>query len=268
MIVINPQWQGSGTTSELAVGAATFKALLNNEFEQIPLSTKELSQSHDIIGYNPILEQTHYFQQLISKTCPETIVTFGGDCGVEIIPVSYLNQRYKSRLALIWLDAHADLNTPQSSPSKHFHGMPLRMLLGEGDEKIKAMLFSRLEPEQVFLIGLRDTDPAEEEYIEQNNIFTATAIRYSALKEQLVSRGFTHIYIHLDLDVLDPKEYPFVKCPTAGGLSISEVEDLIERLKNDFFMVGACITESTANKPQDLWPIRQLLHQLRYTKSH
>ncbi|MGY0038106.1 arginase family protein [Pedobacter sp. NJ-S-72] len=99
-----------------------------------------------------------FFKDIISEIHPTKISTIGGDCGIEIMPISYLNKIYNGNLSIIWIDAHADLNTPESSPSKTFHGMPLRTLLGDGNKQFKELLFSTIKPEQISFIGLRDLD--------------------------------------------------------------------------------------------------------------
>ena len=61
----------------------------------------------------------------------DKIATLGGDCGVDMIPISYLNKKYKCGLGIFWIDAHADIHTPESSPSQNFHGMPIRIMMGK-----------------------------------------------------------------------------------------------------------------------------------------
>ncbi len=102
----------------------------------IPLSTRDLTTIDNIKCFEPILEQTKFFKEIIIDSKPDKISTIGGDCAVEIMPISYLNKIYQEDLCIIYIDAHADLNTPESSPSKAFHGMPLRTLLGEGKRRI------------------------------------------------------------------------------------------------------------------------------------
>ena len=169
MIFINPQWQGSGLTNELKVGAETLDIFFKDyEKTTIPLSDKELTEINGIKCFKPILEQTNIFRNIISKKEPLKISTIGGDCGIEIIPISYLNKTTQGDLCIIWIDAHADLNTPESSPSKTYHGMPLRTLLGEGNDQIDELLFSTIKPEQICFVGLRDVDEPERNYIIDN----------------------------------------------------------------------------------------------------
>ena len=93
------------------------------------------------------------------------VVTVGGTCGVEAAPVAYLNEQYDGDLAIVWFDAHGDLNAPATSPSGHFHGMVLRTLLGEGPHEYVGELRRPLRPAQLFLAGTRDLDPEESAYI-------------------------------------------------------------------------------------------------------
>lgn len=104
------------------------------------------------------------------------------------------------------VDAHADLNTPESSPSKAFHGMPLRILLGEGNSAFVDLLFSNLEPAQICYVGLRDLDDPESEYIMQHNITTIADCLFEDVQDKI--KHFKNVYIHLDLDVLDKSEPP------------------------------------------------------------
>ena len=94
--------------------------------------------------------------------------------------------------------------------------MPLRTLLGEGNEKFIDLLFSRLKPEQICYVGLRDLDEPESEYIRQYNIITITDCQFEAVQNKI--KNFKNVYIHLDLDVLDKSEYEFSLFPTNTGL--------------------------------------------------
>lgn len=131
---------------------------------------------------------------------------------------------------VLWIDAHADLNTPESSPSKTFHGMPLRLLLGEGDSILKQSLFSYLKPSQIILYGTRDLDKPEEKYIQEKNISTNTITK-------------SNLYIHLDLDVIDPLEISDVKCPSPNGVGFEKLKEMLTQLKSKYNIVGASLVE-------------------------
>jgi len=261
MIFINPQWQGSGFTDELKIGAETLNSYFEN-FDKIaiPLSTKELKTINRIKCYEPLLEQTAIFKQIIVDGKLNKISTIGGDCAVEIAPVSYLNKLYQEDICIVWIDAHADLNTPQSSPSETFQGMPLRTLLGDGDEAFISLLFSTLKPEQICYVGLRDLDEPENEYIRRHNILSIPDCEFAKVQEKI--KDFKNVYIHLDLDVLDKSEFEFTMYPSSSGLLVADVAELIRRVKENNNVVGFCITECAATTLEQLDKIKPILDQI------
>lgn len=158
------------------------------------------------------------------------VLTVGGDCGVELIPISVARFRYGSGLKVAWFDAHPDLNTAESSPSGAFHGMVLRSLFGEGDAEFAAS--PALEPGHAVLVGTRAFDPAERDLLERGLVSQAP----DALS------GAEHVYLHLDLDVLDPGEFAGLNFPEPAGLTIDELVAAIRGLAG-FDVIGAGITE-------------------------
>ena len=262
MIFINPQWQGSGLTDELKFGAETFSSYFEN-FDKItiPLSTKELTTINNIMCYEALLEQTIIFKQIIADSKLNKVSTVGGDCGIEIVPISYLNKIYQKDICIVYIDAHADLNTPQSSPGKAFHGMPLRTLLGDGDEEFISLLFSTLKPEQICYVGLRDLDAPENEYIIRHNILSITDCQFGEVQKKI--KGFKNVYIHLDLDVLNKSEFEFSMFPSSNGLLVADVAELIRKIKENHNVVGFCITESIAKTLSQLDSIKRILDQIK-----
>ena len=261
MIFINPQWQGSGFTDDLKRGAETFISYFKDkDIKIIPLSTKELTTIDNIKCFGPIFEQTTFFKKIINDSKPNKISTIGGDCAIELMPVSYLNKIYQEDICIVWIDAHADLNTPESSPSKTFHGMPLRTLLGEGNQDFISLLFSTIKPAQICYVGLRDLDEPESEYIKQHNITTITNCQFEKVQNKI--KPFKNVYIHLDLDVLDTLEYEFSMFPTNIGSSVADVAELVRKIKSNHHVVGFCITESTATTLEQLDPIKPILDQI------
>ena len=263
MLIINPQWQGSGLTDELKHGAAALKTYFEGDIPEVPLSDKELTTVNNIKAYWPVLEQATRFRHIVAAAKPTKLSTIGGDCGIEIIPISYLNSVYGGDLCVVWIDAHADLNTPETSPSQTFHGMPLRTLLGEGDDKIKEQLFSFIKPEQICYVGLRDLDEGENRYIVEHDIVSLEGADYSRIEEAVAKKGYGKVYIHLDLDVIDKAEYEHSLYPTGGDFKVDEVVEIIEKLRNDFDVVGVCVTESTAKTLEELQPVSRILEQVK-----
>lgn len=266
MKIFFPQWQGAGSGSIIEEGAT---ALLNylgkDNFLELALSKLPAGdasqQKHQINNFEALVAQLASFKSLLSKNQPNHIHTLGGDCGLEIVPVSYLNAKYPN-LGVIWFDAHADINRPCDSPSCNFHGMPLRTLLGEGEPGMNTLLFSKLLPEQIHYVGLREVDELEAQFITQNSIFSLTDSDYSSLIAHLNQKGITHIYLHFDFDCLNPKEYPYTYYQVNGGLSLEFAEDCISALKNEFKVVGSSALESVAMRPKEIAPISRILNTL------
>lgn len=261
MIYLNPQWQGSGFTDELYSGAFTLKGYFKDQsFAEIALSDESLERINNINGYKPILSQTLAFKNLIKRHQPIKTTTLGGDCGIDLMPVSWLNKVYQGDLCLIWIDAHGDINSPESSPSKNFHGMPVRTLLGEGDEKFVSALFSTLNTNQLLLVGMRSLDPPEEKFIKQKDILVSPLCSYERIKDKVSCFG--NVYIHLDLDVLDILEFPHTRLASTKGFKIKDLFDLIISLKTHHHVVGFCITESIAVELNQLSGISKILDEL------
>ncbi|MEL7331242.1 MAG: arginase family protein [Cyanobacteria bacterium J06560_2] len=245
-----PQWQGCGNLG-LYRGATLLRQVLDpaKSFAEIPVSSAySLAVTQNILGLSQISTQLQAACSCIQHKNPARIFTIGGDCGVEIAPVSFLNQKYGRSLAVIWLDAHGDLNTPSSSPSGHFHGMPLRALLGEGPSTILSQSFSQLCPEQVFLVGVRALDLLESRFIRQSNLLLfsvekVNANRSAELIRSIKAVGFNKVYVHLDLDVLDPQVFPYTACPTPKGINLESLSVLLTDLKCNFEIVGASVLE-------------------------
>jgi arginase len=223
---------------------------------------EQLERDRGVIGLHSIAPRFRDALARIRTAAPDAIVTVGGTCGVEAAPIAYLNERYDGDLAVVWLDAHGDLNTPQSSPSGHFHGMILRTLLGDGPEEYVRELYRPLKPQQVFLAGTRDLDPPERELVATARI-SVTAPSALATPEGLIheiaSRGFTRVYLHLDLDALDPTDFSDTLIPTADGPALADVRRLIGRLAATFSVVGSSIVEYVHGSEESLRILDDLL---------
>jgi arginase len=172
----------------------------------------------------------------IAMDLPERPLVLGGCCCAHIGAVEGLAAR-NGRLALVWFDAHGDLNTPESSPSGNLWGMPLRMLLDSG----------AVEPQDVILLGSRSLDPPEREYVASIGLRTDAGELESALD------GAEGVYVALDVDSLDPAEISAFM-PEPGGLSVAEVEVLLRRIAERSPILGAGFS-ALAAEPANLEPL-------------
>jgi arginase len=265
LFLLYPEWQGSGTSPAVQQGALTIaRELFPRTHFLIADSPDEetLERVAGVAGLHSIAPRFRDTLSRIRTAAPDLIVTVGGTCGVEAAPIAYLNERYDGNLAVVWLDAHGDLNTPQSSPSGHFHGMVLRTLLGEGPADYVAELRRPLRPEQVFLAATRDLDAPESDFIQRARIWVTPPDAFLAaerLVDAIQSRGFHNLYIHLDLDALDPSDFPDTLIPTCGGPEIGLVRSMIGALSRAFSVVGASVLEYVHGGPHSLRIVDELL---------
>lgn len=266
-----PQWQGVGFDTDLMPAAHMLRAFMATRID-VPLSvwheveldaSPTLDKAHGVIAHRAITSQLMRVKHLLSAQQAHAVFTLGGDCGLEVVPVSYLNRLYDGDLAVVWVDAHADLNTPQTSPSAAFHGMPLRVLLGEGDAEILEALDKTLTPKQVFMVGVREFDPPELAYVDAQYIPIfhpqRDAAQLGALVAAIQQAGFRRVYFHLDLDSLEPSEFPHVPFQTPDGLRVSDVVALANALSDAFQMVGMSITEYDSKTGEGLDTLSPIL---------
>ncbi len=244
-----PQWQGGGPDISTYYGAKEFKELYLNH---VPVKEIKVYTEHtgamvrNIFEYTNIIRQMRRAHDLIQKEAPGTIFTLGGSCDADIPSIAYLNRIYGD-MTLLWIDAHGDLNTPLSSPSQYFYGMPMRTLLGDGDDRIVESLPSTLSPGQVVLMGTRELDPGEQSYIESRSIPVLPVAdieqHTKAVLDVIRSKGGGNLYIHVDLDVLEPAQFPCVPLPVADGLHMQTLQNLLCTLDSEFNVVGLGLME-------------------------
>ena len=175
-------------------------------------------------------------------------ITIGGDCGSDLASVQHAAAN-NDAMALVWIDAHADLNSPEESPSHAFHGMVLRTLLGDGPEALLAS--TPLSPQRVILAGTRSLDDGELTYIEAAGIpvIAPEALDIESLTAALSASGATSVYLHIDLDVLDPAEFGSVGYPEPFGVSLGRLLELIAAAKAALPLAGAAVTEFAPASP-------------------
>jgi arginase len=158
---------------------------------------------------------------VLAERLPARPVLAGGCCCAHVGVVRGLANR-GGRLAVVWLDAHGDLNTPESSPSGNEWGMPLRMLLDDGV----------VSPQDVALVGARNLDPPELEYLESTGIG-------DSIERALA--GVDRAYIALDLDVLAPGEAEMFM-PEPAGPTIADVQAIVRGVATTVTVAGMGLT--------------------------
>jgi len=180
----------------------------------------------------------------------------GGDHSMAIGTIAGITsycKKHRLKLGVIWVDAHSDMNTDETSPSGNIHGMPLAALLGIGHEKLVNFygFAPKLKPENCALIGIRSVDELERVNIKKLNlpVYTMTDIDKLGIHRIIVKvlRQFRekvdHIHVSFDLDSVDPAIAPGVGTPVPGGLSYREAHLLMESIAECGCMSSLEITE-------------------------
>jgi arginase len=180
----------------------------------------------------------------------------GGDHSLaagSIAGASAFHAARDQRIGVIWIDAHADLNTPGSSKSGNVHGMPLAHLLGHGDSALANVAGVRpaVRGANVAIVGLRDADDAEREHIAKWKVraLTMRAIDERGLRTvmeeaiAIASDGTAGIWVSFDLDCLDPSDAPGVGTAVPGGMSYREAHLAMEMLADTGRLIGLDLVE-------------------------
>ena len=186
-----------------------------------------------------------------------TPLILGGDHSVAAGTVSGVSEFFRRRqqkIGLIWIDAHADMNTPATSPSGNVHGMPLAALLGLGPDPLANILGTgpHLAPENTVIVGVRDIDAAEKENIRRAGITEVYTMRdidergmRTVMEEALraAGRGTTGYHVSLDMDWIDPEDAPGVGTPVRGGATYREAHLAMEIIADHGRMVSLEVVE-------------------------
>lgn len=165
----------------------------------------------------------------------------GGDHSIAMGSISGLVDFYRGqgkKLGVVWIDAHADMNTPDSSPSGNIHGMPLAALLGTGHDRLVNLggRGPKLEPNQVALVGIRNIDGKEREAVRDSGVSYHTMRQidelgmFRVMREVLESLDVDVLHLSCDMDGVDPLYAPGVSTPVSGGLSYREIHLALEML--------------------------------------
>ncbi|GGD68739.1 arginase [Paenibacillus nasutitermitis] len=185
-------------------------------------------------------------------SCGYFPLTLGGDHSIAMGTIAGLTE-HKQRLGVIWIDAHADLNTPRTSPSGNLHGMSLAAGLGHGDSRFTRLRgFSpKLQPGRIVLVGARQLDEGEKQLIRTLGVTCFTMqdidrLGMARVMEQTIriaSNGSDGIHVSFDIDCIDPGEAPGTGTPVRGGLSYREAHLAMEMLAETGAVTSADMVE-------------------------
>ncbi len=186
-----------------------------------------------------------------------TPLVLGGDHSLaagSVAGIAEFYRRQHKKIGLVWLDAHSDINTPETSPSGNVHGMPLAALLGLGPEPLSNIygFAPKIARENAVLIGVRDIDSAERENIRRAGMAEVYTMRdidergmRAVMEEALraAGHGTAGYHVSLDMDWIDPEDAPGVGTPVRGGATYREAHLAMEIIADHGRLLGLEIVE-------------------------
>lgn len=197
-------------------------------------------------------------------------LVLGGDHSVAVGTISGVAHHFHKRgekIGVLWIDAHADMNTPQTSPSGNVHGMPLACLVGKGPKELTELFgySPKVDPRNVALVGIRDVDILEAPHVKKSGVraFTMRDIDEKGLPAvmqeavAIASAGTAGVHLSFDMDVVDPDEAPGVGTPVRGGITYREAHLAMELISDAANLVSLEVVEvnpvlDVANRTADL----------------
>lgn len=276
--LLYPQWQGGDIASlvpELSkkdsstgyyLGAELLEFLapknVTSKTAKVPISLEYSRESKNgILNYDEIVAQSKAALEILNTQKPDKILTLGGEYSVSIVPFSYLAHKYSGDVAIVWIDAHKDLNL-QGDSYEGYHAMALAACFGLIDtEGIAKILPAHFSPKDSILVGVRDFEGKKErcEEIGVKALSPEESRDSTKLLEWLKSRGKSKVVVHFDLDVLDPSELIMAVGVVENGLKIAEVVNLINAINTNYDLVGLSITE---HMPRVAIKLRNMMREL------
>ncbi|KAF5065260.1 arginase [Proteiniclasticum sp. QWL-01] len=237
---------------------------------------KYLAHSHMKYLDGIIDTNTHLANQVVSSLTEGRLpLVVGGDHSLGLGSLAGVTKALGNEVAVIWIDAHADINTPETSPSGNIHGMPLGASMGEGHESLTNFYYNgqKVNPRNCFIIGARSVDDGEVEIIDRLgiNVWYMEEIREKGmgiiileLMELLRRRNIKDIHISYDIDSLDSALVPGTGTPVVNGMEYDESEKLIRAITSTGMVRSVDIVEYNPKRDhEDQITLKSVLHMVQ-----
>lgn len=280
--LIWPQWQGAGRDNVAAllpefppavarhgyaIGSRVLEAVLpdhDGPTEIVPVKMEEPGEGSTagIESRSAILDSLTAAQEAIARHDVDRILTLGGECAVSVAPFAALADRHGEDLAVVWIDAHPDTDTPETGYDG-FHAMAASVLTGHGDREILDRLPATIDPARFAYAGLHagEPDALANVPVWGLSVFGPDQLREATapLLDWLASTGASKVAIHLDVDTVDSDEITFGLGEVPGGLTSAQVHRIIAEIGQAYDVVGLTIAEYI---PRQVMAMQQMLHGL------
>ncbi|HVS75182.1 MAG TPA: arginase [Candidatus Acidoferrales bacterium] len=236
---------------------------LGHQVEDIGnLTVKQAEEQHygekRVKYLNEIAETCKELAETAQKSLEEGLLplVLGGDHSIAVGSISGVSAHFRKQekhVGYMWLDAHGDMNTPESSPSGNVHGMPLASVMGYGAPELVELLGfkPKVEPQNVVLVGVRDLDTQEKRLVKKSgvHVFTMRDIDERGMREvmsealKFAGDDTGGIAVSLDMDFVDPSDAPGVGTPVRGGVTYREAHLAMEMIADTEAMVSLEVVE-------------------------
>lgn len=250
--MVVPQWQGSGSSRamRLSEGALAIQGDLpasRTTVVEVPLGAGE-PLGTGVARFSSVRLVRDRLAETLSATAEPAIV-IGGDCGVELAAVEHAGRRDGGPPAVVWLDAHPDLGAIDAAHPRAFCGTVARAILGDGADGLVAD--PPLPADRLLLAGVRSVDDDEQQVIDERAIrmIPVGELGGGALADAVAATGASTVYVHIDLDVLDPGVIAGIADPQPFGLGLAELVAELRALVTRFPLAGAGIAMFSPDGP-------------------
>lgn len=284
--LIYPQWQGARVADQITelkdnpadasrgyyLGAQLLNFLAPDTGQEtltVPVSTEVTDReiTDGVTDRDIILRQTKTALEMLRTTNPDKIVTLGGECSVSVVPFTYLADKYKNDVAMIWIDAHPDITLPGDVYSG-YHAMAVTACMGYGEKQIISSLPAKMDASKILFVGLRNWERDEikvrqKQYGIKDITGEEVAENSDAIRVWLKSCGASKVMIHFDMDVLDPAEIIAAVGTDPNGMKMEQVIRVINDIAAEKEIVGLTVAEAM---PRTAIRIKNMLNQLPLLK--
>ncbi len=280
--LLYPQWQGGLITAlvpELSAQDATLGYALgaqildllapkhpSHQSAIVPVSLEgatDRTPTNGISNWDAIQNQTKAALKILDQANPERILTLGGECAVSVAPFTWLINKYGPDTAIVWIDAHPDINQP-GDPYTGYHAMALGACLGKCGAAVTSLLPATTTCDRALLVGVCDYDVGIKDRAAQYQLKTITSTQLRTEPDAVVSHlraiKAGKVVIHFDLDALDPSELFVAVGRSPDGLKVQQVVDLINGISANFDVVGLTVAEPM---PKTAIALRNLLQGIK-----
>ena len=245
IVVSSNLWYGSALSASLTAGVRVLQDLFpaaSSGCEVFVDTTVHSPKQHRVRDFEPYRNGLRAIRTILEERASDQLVLLGGGCAASIATVSYLKRCYR-RLRVIWIDAHGDLNTPESSASGYIHGMAIGVITSNAAHRLFFADEGALPYDRVALVGQKTLDPSESAAIERHSIRRFAAPDFGPLGTFCAAQS-APVYVHLDLDAMHPAVYTNPKCDIRAGIDFDRLVLLLKTIADNAPIVGIAIVEN------------------------